>query len=83
MDCWLYILYSASTDKYYIGHTCDTLEDRLRRHISNHKGFTGKANDWQVVYSEIYSEKGEAYRRELEIKSWKSRKRIEELIKIK
>ncbi|MGY6522384.1 MAG: GIY-YIG nuclease family protein [Mongoliitalea sp.] len=42
MTCYFYILYSQTLDKYYLGHTCDILEDRLRRHLSNHKGFTGK-----------------------------------------
>ena len=76
---YLYILYSQTLDKYYIGHTSD-LEGRLRRHLSNHKGFTGKKSDWKIVYTETYSDKTKAYQREREIKSWKSRKKIKELI---
>jgi putative endonuclease len=83
MTFYFYILYSASLDKYYVGHTSDTLEERVRRHLSDHSGFTSKAKDWQVVYNEEFAAKSQAYRRELEIKSWKSRKKIEELIKIK
>ncbi|MFO8086777.1 MAG: GIY-YIG nuclease family protein, partial [Bacteroidales bacterium] len=74
-----YIIYSKSVDKYYLGHSQD-LVDRLRKHNSNHKGFTGKANDWEVVYSESYSNKSDAYARELQIKKWKNRKRIKRLI---
>jgi putative endonuclease len=48
----------------------------LRKHNSNHKGFTGNINDWKVVYSEQYSSKSEAFAREREVKAWKSRKRI-------
>ena len=81
MSCFAYILYSPSIDKYYIGHTCDLLPERLRKHNANHKGFTGKANDWQFALTEEYKSKSEAYRRELQIKKWKSRKRIEALIK--
>jgi putative endonuclease len=66
-------------DKFYIGHTSD-LQDRLRKHNSNHKGFTGKVNDWEIVYTEIYATKEEAYFKERQIKKWKSRKRIEEMI---
>ncbi|WP_251834110.1 GIY-YIG nuclease family protein [Kaistella pullorum] len=40
-----YILYSKSLDQFYIGHTGEELKERLRRHLSNHKGFTAKAKD--------------------------------------
>ena len=76
-----YILFSLLKDKYYIGHTGDDLQERLRKHNSNHKGFTGKVGDWKIVYSEPYSTKEEAFARERQIKSWKNRKRIESLIK--
>ncbi len=79
-QCYFYILYSQTLDKYYIGHTCDELSERLRRHNTNHRGFTGKVNDWEVVYYEVYPDKHGAYSREREVKSWKSRRMIEELI---
>jgi putative endonuclease len=76
---YFYIIYSQQLDKYYIGHTSD-IEERLRKHNSNHKGFTGKANDWAVVYTEIYPTKELAYAREREVKKWKSKVRITKLI---
>ena len=76
-----YILYSKSLDQFYIGHTGEELKERLRRHLSNHKGFTAKAKDWFVVYFESFENKSSAYRRELQIKSWKSKKKIRELIR--
>ena len=76
----LYILYSAKLDKFYIGHSGDDINERLRKHNSNHKGFTGKAPDWKILYTEDFSTKEEAYKREREIKSWKSRKLILKLI---
>jgi len=79
MNYYLYILYSFTADRFYIGHT-QNLKDRLRRHNSNHKGFTGKFKDWKIVYEEEYSLKELAYAREREIKKWKSRKKIKELI---
>jgi putative endonuclease len=63
-----YILYSKSMDCYYIGHTAN-LEGRLRRHNSEHKGYTGKASDWSIVYSEAFSTKEQAHQREMQIKS--------------
>ncbi|MGE8553537.1 MAG: GIY-YIG nuclease family protein [Chryseobacterium jejuense] len=52
--CYCYILYSESLEKYYIGHSCDDLQERLRKHLANHKGFTSKAKDWIIVYSISY-----------------------------
>ena len=77
---YCYILFSVAYNSYYIGHTGDQLEERLRKHNSNHKGFTGKSHDWQFFYYEIYETKDEAYKREREIKGWKSKKMIESLI---
>jgi len=74
-----YILYSPTLDRYYIGHTSD-LEERIRRHNTDHKGYTGGLGDWSLVYSEDFKDKGGAYARERQVKGWKSRKRILELI---
>jgi len=78
--CLFYILYSHNIDSYYVGHSCDEIESRLRKHNTNHKGYTGKSNDWEIVFSECYATKSEAYKREMEVKRWKSRKKIEMLI---
>jgi putative endonuclease len=78
-----YILYSKTLDKYYIGSTEGTLEARLKKHLSNHNGFTGKSKDWILVYHEEYEDKQDALKREMQIKSWKSRKLFEILINSK
>jgi putative endonuclease len=75
-----YILYSLSLDRYYIGHTTEAVSERLRKHLSAHGGWTARAKDWRVVYSEEHYSKSEAYRRELEVKGWKNRSRVEALI---
>ena len=75
-----YNLYSPSLDHYYVGHTSELMEERLRKHLSGHKRWTARAKDWAVVYQEPHPDKGAAYRREREVKAWKSRKRIKELI---
>ena len=80
MDAIFYILYSKTLDRYYVGHTEDAPEERLRRHLSRHDGFTGKAKDWAVVHTEGYPSKKEAYARERQVKAWKSRTKIERLI---
>ena len=76
----LYILYSSTRDRFYIGYTGEQIEERLRKHNSNHSGFTGSVNDWIVVYTEAFAEKSLAAKREREVKAWKSRTRIEKLI---
>jgi putative endonuclease len=48
--------------------------ERLRKHNSNHDGYTGKYRDWKVVYKEVFQTKELAYNREREVKKWKSRK---------
>ena len=76
---YLYILYSANLDSYYVGATADVAE-RLKRHLSNHHGYTAKAKDWEIVYTETFESKIEALAREKMIKSWKSKILIEKLI---
>ncbi|MBW6457839.1 MAG: GIY-YIG nuclease family protein [FCB group bacterium] len=74
-----YILYSASTDRYYIGYTSD-LEDRLRHHNSGGTKTTKRGIPWKIVYNESHGTKHDAVMREREIKKKKSRKHIEYLI---
>ena len=76
---YVYIIYSKTVDKYYVGSSSN-LEDRLRRHNSAHRGFTGIAQDWVFVFKEAFLSNTEALKREKEIKSRKSRKYIEALI---
>ena len=76
----LYILYSPSIQKYYIGHTGDDLRERLRKHNSNHKGFTGGYGDWTIAYTEAFAAKTESLQKEMQIKKWKSKLRIKALI---
>ena len=79
MKYYFYILYSQKLDKYYIGST-KNVNERLRKHNSNHKGFTGKIGDWEIVYSETYDSRTLAYARERQVKKWKSRVAIQKLI---
>jgi len=75
-----YIIYSKQLDRYYVGATKDDLSQRVRRHNTKHKGYTGKASDWSLVHAEPWHSLELALQREQEIKGWKSRKRIERLI---
>ena len=75
-----YILHSAKLNRYYIGYTGDAIDERIRKHNSNHAGFTGGKGDWVLKYSQQFSTKEEAMAREKHIKNWKSRKMIEALV---
>ncbi|MBA2250543.1 MAG: GIY-YIG nuclease family protein [Chitinophagaceae bacterium] len=76
----VYILFSIIKNQYYTGFTGDDLNERLRKHNSNHKGFTGKLFDWKIVYQEKFDNKKGALLREKEIKKWKSKKKIQKLL---
>ncbi len=76
---YCYILYSEKLDKYYIGSTSN-IEGRILRHNSSNHGFTSTGNPWVLKYSESFVVKTYALKREMQLKSWKSRKLIEELI---
>ena len=75
----VYILFSKSIDRYYIGQT-QNLEDRLYRHRNSGSKSTKKAKDWELVYTEYFISRSLAVTRELEIKSKKSRVYINLLI---
>ena len=80
MHAIFYILFSDLANKYYVGHTTEPIEIRIKKHISNHNGFTSKFKDWKLVHAESHASKQLAYAREREVKAWKSRSRIEKLI---
>ncbi|MEO6230215.1 MAG: GIY-YIG nuclease family protein [Ferruginibacter sp.] len=64
MQYQVYILFSNKLNKYYVGFTCDELNERIRKHNSNHKGFTGAFGDWRLVFAESFNLKQEAMKRE-------------------
>ncbi|MFN3138420.1 MAG: GIY-YIG nuclease family protein [Allomuricauda sp.] len=79
MEYFVYIIYSKSLDRYYVGHSQD-LEDRMNRHNSGRSKYTKTAKDWEVKYTERYFTRSEAMNREKDIKRKKSRKYIEFLV---
>lgn len=82
MEHTVYILFSTTKNKYYIGYSAN-IQERVIRHNQKSKGFTGAVavTDWKLMYTEKFVSKTEALAREKQIKSWKSRIKIEALIK--
>jgi putative endonuclease len=76
---YVYVLYSASADKFYIG-SCNILEERLRRHKEKffQKNFTAQKgeNDWELFYSIDGLGYEQARKIEEHVKSMKSRNYI-------
>ena len=76
----VYILESIEkSNKYYIGHTQD-LKKRLERHNEGLVKSTKSARPWKIIYSEKYDSKNNAYKRELQIKSYKGGEAFKKLI---
>ena len=76
---YVYILQSLKDESYYIGQT-NNVSNRLERHNSRRQLATRSKVPWKLVYTEPFPTRSQAVRRELEIKSWKSRQAIKELL---
>ncbi|MGZ3891595.1 MAG: GIY-YIG nuclease family protein [Mucilaginibacter sp.] len=79
MTFYVYILYSAALNQYYVGYSAD-LDDRLFRHNNSGSKSTKKSKDWILKYKEPFGTRSAAMARESAIKKKKSRKYIESLI---
>ncbi len=77
----VYVLYSESYSKIYIGYTGD-LEQRLLSHnkLSN-KGYTMKYRPWTLLYTESFENRNEAMRREKQLKGGNGREFIWNMVK--
>ncbi|MBM4176734.1 MAG: GIY-YIG nuclease family protein [Ignavibacteria bacterium] len=76
---YTYIIFSEKLNKYYVGHT-DNILRRMDEHNSGKSNFTKLGKPWSLKYTEQFSNRSEAMKREFEIKSRKSKRFIEKLI---
>ena len=76
----LYILYSQSLDKYYVG-SCEDVESRIKDHLSKHfpGAYTARANDWELFFKLDDLSYSQARRIEIHIKRMKSKVYIQNL----
>lgn len=81
---FIYILYSESFDKYYIGYT-ENVEKRLFFHNNPIKVcYTSKHRPWMLKRSfSVGASKRKALQVERKIKKMKSRKFVEDLLNVK
>jgi len=75
MKHFVYVLYSKSHNKIYIGVTAN-LEKRLFAHNNLPKGWTKSFRPWIIVHSEAFDTKSEALKREKQLKSHQGREFI-------
>ena len=79
MKFFVYILFSSSLNRYYVGQTND-IASRLKRHNTGQEKYTSKGQPWQLQFYEEVSSRSEAIRIERKIKNFKSQRRIREYI---
>ena len=83
MKYTVYILFSETYNRTYVGYSSDVLT-RLSFHNSNkNKGWTRRFQPWTLIYTEEYDSKTEALRREKQLKTGKGRELIKLLVKNK
>ncbi|CAN5218565.1 hypothetical protein BH09BAC6_BH09BAC6_12070 [soil metagenome] len=77
----VYVLYSKSYDKIYIGFTSN-LEQRLLSHNElGKKGWTINFRPWQLIHKEVFQLKPDTMKREKQLKTATGRNFIWSLIK--
>jgi putative endonuclease len=73
---FVYILYSMSSRKTYVGYTND-INRRIREHnITESNGFTLRYRPWTLIRTEHYASKSEALEREKYLKTGKGREEV-------
>lgn len=77
---YTYILKSVLNGSYYVG-SCKDLSARLLLHNRKLVPSTRRYAPWNIAFYESYESLSLARKRELQIKKWKKRAAIENLIK--
>jgi putative endonuclease len=54
------MLFSAELQKHYVGYTHKSVEERLKEHLYNHRGFTAKVKDWNIIFQKEINSKSDA-----------------------
>lgn len=71
MSYYVYILQSDKDGSYYIGYS-ENPDKRLEKHNYSKKGYTATKKPWKIVYTEAFSGKAEALKRERFLKNQKN-----------
>ena len=77
---YVYVILSKNLNKKYIGLT-KNLKERIEQHNNKNTKFTSVANDWKIIYYEVFASKKDAYAEEKFLKTGKGRERLKYLLK--
>ncbi|MFC4393873.1 MULTISPECIES: GIY-YIG nuclease family protein [Flavobacterium] len=75
---FVYILYSTTKEKFYIGQTND-IEDRLRRHNSGQSLSTKNGIPWKIIYTIQLDSRSEAVTLESKIKKRGAKRYLQDI----
>jgi len=76
---YTYIIKSCKTNRYYVGYSEDVIK-RLNQHNAGQNMSTKCGVPWNLVYTECFSNKTDAWKRERQIKKYKGGKAFKLLI---
>ncbi|MCO5297812.1 MAG: GIY-YIG nuclease family protein [Fimbriimonadaceae bacterium] len=82
MKVFVHVLQSGTSGAYYVGTSADP-DKRLTEHNRGQTRSTRHGVPWCKVWCKPHPNRASAMAREREIKAWKSRSRIEELVATK
>ncbi len=76
----MYVLYSPRFNKIYIGFSGDVRNRLLIHNDSRNTGWTAHYQPWELFYTEEYTTKSEAMKREKQLKTSRGRAFVWEMI---
>lgn len=80
MNYTVYILFSLKDRRLYIGFT-STIEQRVRQHERGEVASTKDRRPLQLIYQEVYCDKGDALKRERYFKTTKGKVTLRAMLK--
>jgi len=78
---YIYILQSLKNDKFYIGSTRKSVEERLKRHNSGHVHSTNRLKPLAIVFKQHFDDIAAAQKYERRLKQFKKHDFIEKIVK--
>ena len=77
---YTYVLYSEKYGRIYVGFTSNPEARLIHHNHPQNDGWTGKYKPWKMIYSEAHESKGEAMKREKQLKSARGRQFIKSIL---
>ena len=78
---YIYILKSLRNDKFYIGSTSQSVEERIKRHNSGHIYSTNRLKPLEIVFKQHFDDIAIAQKYERRLKRFKRHDFIEKIVR--